>query len=99
MELVDKIFLVFSPEGWSEDHQYAEYLQTSDEHHQRAEPFCHIRQFAPRHRRSYLCTQGRSHIAHTAQGDGDGIGVVDAHGYHREGDDQADDEIRGEEGE
>ena len=32
------------------------------------------------------------------QGDGDGIGIVDAHGYHRERYHQTDDEISGEEG-
>ena len=42
--------------------------------------------------------QRRSHITHTTQGDGDGIGIVDAHGYHRERYHQTDDEISGEEG-
>ncbi len=41
--------LVLSPERWGKDNQHTEYLQTADEHHQRAEPFSHIRQFAPRH--------------------------------------------------
>lgn len=38
------------------------------------------------------------HITHITQGDGDGIGIVDAHGYHRERYHQTDDEISGEEG-
>ena len=76
--------LVLSPECWRQDNQHTEYFQTTDEHHQRAEPFCHIRQFAPRHGWSNFRTQRRSHITHTTQGDSDGIGIVDAHGYHRE---------------
>ena len=90
--------LVLSPECWCKDNQHTEYFQTTDEHHQRAEPFCHIRQFAPRHGWSDFRTQRRSHITHTTQGDGDGIGIVDAHGYHRERYHQTDDEISGEEG-
>ena len=85
--------LILLPEGWCEDHEYGKDFQTADEHHERAEPLGQIGQFAPRHGGSNLCSQGRSYVSHATQRDGDGIGVVDSHRYHRERDDDADDEI------
>ena len=89
--------LIFLPEGWCEDHEYGKDFQTADEHHERTEPLGQIGQFAPRHGGSNLCSQGWSYVSHATQRDGDGIGVVDSHRYHRERDDDADDEVDGEE--
>ena len=86
------------PELRGEDDEDGEYFQTADEHHEGAHPLGECGQVVPRHGGADLRSQGGSHVADAAQGDGDGVGVVDAGSYHHEGTDEAQHEIGCEEG-
>lgn len=75
--------LIISPEATGKEHQHRHDFQTSNEHQERAEPLDMFGQFAPRHLGANLCAKGWTDIADAAQGNGDGIGIIDIGGYHQ----------------
>lgn len=93
----DTILLIFRPERRCETDDHRENLQTAEEHHNGADPLGKVGKYRPRHRRSYLQAQCRSHIADTTHGDGDGVGIVDTRCYHHESRDEDEQQIGCEE--
>ena len=77
--------LVVTPEAGGEEHEDGHDFQTAYEHEERAEPLDVFGQFAPRHFGAYLGAKRGTDIADAAEGDGDGIGVVDVGSYHQRG--------------
>ena len=94
-----KNFLILFPENAGEEHEHGHDFQSPHEHEQTQNPFDVVGQDGPRHGRAYLGAKRWTHVADTAQRNGDGIGVVDACHDHDRGrhDDHEDGE--GEEGE
>lgn len=88
-----------APELWCEDDEHGEYLKSPHEHEEGAYPLGKVGQIVPRHGRTYLDAKRRAYVAQRGKGDGYGVRVVDARGYHGEGAYYAEEGIDGEEGE
>ena len=91
--------LLVLPEAAGEEDENGEDFQTTHQHQQGEEPFDDVGQVVPGHRGTYLQTERGAYIAGAAEGDGEGVGAVDAQNHHNEIDEETEHHIGCEEGE
>ena len=91
--------LVLLPETVGEEHEDGHNLESAHEHKQTKQPFDVFGQYGPRHGGANLGAERGPYVADTAEGDGDGIGIVDACDNHDGCGDDDHDTGEGEEGE
>ena len=89
--------LTLLPERTCEEHEDSHNFETTDEHEERAQPLQTVGEVGPRHLRPDVGVESRTDIAHETEGNGEGIGDIDAREHHDGGGDEEHEDIECEE--